>query len=74
MTAATWIEFIAATHARHHSCWPTMAAATGDLPARVAAVGPGADDPVTINGEWLIRIRNVNDEEQSNGHGALQKG
>ena len=63
MTADTWIEFADDTHATHHSYWLTMAAASGDSPARVVAVGVGADELVKLNGEWLIRVRNVTAEE-----------
>lgn len=63
MTADTWIEFIDDTHARHHSYWLTMAAASGDSPARVAAVGVGVDDVVKVDGQWLIRVRNINADE-----------
>lgn len=59
MTADTWIEFTDDTHATHHSYWLTMVAASGDSPARVAAVGVGADELVKLNGQWLIRVRNV---------------
>jgi uncharacterized protein (TIGR02246 family) len=59
MTADTWIEFIDDAHARHHSYWLTMRAASGDTPAGVAAVGVGVDDLVKVDGEWLIRIRNI---------------
>ncbi len=63
MTADTWIEFIDDTHATHHSYWLTMAAASGDSPARVAAVGVGADELVKVNGQWLIKVRNVTADE-----------
>jgi len=59
MTADTWIEFIDDTHANHHSYWLTMAAASGDSPARVVAVGVGMDELVKVNGQWLIKVRNV---------------
>lgn len=59
MTADTWIEFIDDTHAKHHSYWLTMAAASGDSPARVAAVGVGVDELVKVNGKWLIKVRNI---------------
>jgi len=62
MTTDTWIEFIDATHAKHHSYWVTMRAASGDSPAGVAAVGVGVDELVKVNGEWLIQVRNVNAE------------
>lgn len=63
MNADTWIEFIDETHAKHHSYWMTMAAASGDSPPRVAAVGVGVDELVKVNGRWLIRVRNVNADE-----------
>ena len=63
MTADTWIEFIDATHARHHSYWMTMRAASGDSPAGVAAVGVGVDDLVKVDGQWLIQVRNISAEE-----------
>lgn len=63
MTADTWIEFIDDTHAIHHSYWLTMRKASGDQPASVAAVGVGADELVKVDGEWLIRRRNVQAEE-----------
>lgn len=63
MNADTWIEFIDDTHAKHHSYWLTMRAASGDTPAGVAAVGVGVDELVKVNGEWLIQVRNVSAEE-----------
>ena len=59
MTADTWVEFIDDTHAKHHSYWLTMRTAAGDSPASVAAVGVGVDELVKVNGQWLIRVRNV---------------
>jgi uncharacterized protein (TIGR02246 family) len=63
MTTDTWIEFIDDTHAKHHSYWLTMRAAAGDAPASVAAVGVGVDDLVKVDGEWLIKVRNVNADQ-----------
>ena len=63
MTTDTWIEFIDETHARHHSYWITMRAATADAPAGVAAVGVGVDELVKVDGEWLIQLRNVNADQ-----------
>jgi hypothetical protein len=60
MTADAWIEFKDATHAVHHSYWLTMRMASGDTPASVAAIGVGADELVKVNGQWLIKVRNVN--------------
>ena len=63
MNADTWIEFIDDSHAVHHSYWLTMRKAAGDQPAGVVAVGVGADELVKVNGEWLIRLRNVQADE-----------
>jgi uncharacterized protein (TIGR02246 family) len=63
MNADTWIEFVDDTHAKHHSYWMTMAAASGDSPARVVAVGVGVDELVKLNGQWLIKVRNVNADQ-----------
>ena len=63
MTADTWIEFVDDTHAIHHSYWLTMRKAGGDQPAGVVAVGVGADELVKLDGEWLIRRRNVQADE-----------
>jgi hypothetical protein len=60
MTMDSWIEFVDADHARHHSYWQTVfgPAKQGD-PVRVAAAGYGIDDLVRVNGKWLIKLRNV---------------
>lgn len=60
MTADSWIEFVDATHARHHSYWMTVfgSAKRGEAP-RVAAVGRGVDHLVKVNGKWLIQVRDV---------------
>jgi 3-phenylpropionate/cinnamic acid dioxygenase small subunit len=63
MNADTWIEFVDDTHARHHSYWLTLAAASGDTPTRVLAAGVGVDELVKVNGEWLIKVRNVTADE-----------
>lgn len=60
MTMDSWIEFIDADHARHHSYWQTVfgPAKQGD-PVRIAAAGRGIDDLVRVNGTWLIKTRDV---------------
>lgn len=60
MTMDSWIEFVDADHARHHSYWQTVfgPAKQGDAP-RVAAAGYGIDDLVRVDGKWLIQLRNV---------------
>lgn len=60
MTMDSWIEFVDADHARHHSYWQTVfgPAKQGD-PVRIAAAGYGIDELVRVNGKWLIRLRDV---------------
>ncbi|MEY4641136.1 MAG: hypothetical protein RLZZ227_1130 [Pseudomonadota bacterium] len=60
MTMDSWIEFVDADHARHHSYWQTVfgPAKQGDTP-RVAAAGYGIDDLVRVDGKWLIKLRDV---------------
>lgn len=60
MTTDSWIEFIDDTHARHHSYWLTMRLGAEGNPPGVAAAGVGVDELVKVDGEWLIRLRNVN--------------
>lgn len=54
------IEFIDEDHARYHSYWMTVFGTneTTETP-NVAAVGRGVDELVRVDGEWLIRSRNV---------------
>ena len=60
MTMDSWIEFVDADHARHHSYWQTVfgPAKQGD-PVRIAAAGYGIDDLVRVDGKWLIKMRDV---------------
>jgi uncharacterized protein (TIGR02246 family) len=53
------IEFLGANEARYDSYWMTVFAAVGDTPVRVAAAGRGVDQLVRVNGQWLIKNRNV---------------
>jgi 3-phenylpropionate/cinnamic acid dioxygenase small subunit len=54
------IEFKDRDHATYQSYWATMFAASGQqTPARVAAVGRGVDELVRVNGQWLIKTRDV---------------
>jgi hypothetical protein len=60
MTMDSWVEFIDATHARHHSYWQTVFGATGPgTSPRVAAAGRGIDDLVKVGDQWLIQTRDV---------------
>jgi uncharacterized protein (TIGR02246 family) len=54
------IEFVGPNEARYYSYWMTVFGAVGqDVPARVAAAGHGVDTLVRVNGEWLIKNRDV---------------
>jgi hypothetical protein len=60
MEMNTYVEFPAKDRARHHSYWQTVFGAAGrGGQVRVAAAGNAVDDLVTVNGKWLIKIRNV---------------
>jgi uncharacterized protein (TIGR02246 family) len=54
------IEFTGKDTARYHSYWMTVfgAAGQGSTP-RVAAAGRGVDELVRVDGQWLIKDRNV---------------
>jgi uncharacterized protein (TIGR02246 family) len=54
------IEFVGPNEARYHSYWMTVFGAAGqDTPTRVAAAGRGVDTLVRVNGQWLIKSRDV---------------
>jgi uncharacterized protein (TIGR02246 family) len=54
------IEFVGPNEARYDSYWMTVFGAVGqDTPVRVAAAGRGVDQLVRVNGQWLIKNRNV---------------
>ena len=60
MTTDSWLEFIDADHARHHSYWLTVFGASGaGTTPNVAAAGRGVDELVRVNGKWLIKSRDV---------------
>ena len=59
MTANERITFSDKDHARVEAYYITAMAAAGDTPLRVAAVGRSIDDVVRVNGQWLIKSRNV---------------
>lgn len=60
MNADTWIEFLAPDRALHHSYWFTVVSGTGpDSPTRILAAGVGVDEVVKVNGQWLIKNRDV---------------
>jgi 3-phenylpropionate/cinnamic acid dioxygenase small subunit len=54
------ITFMGANEARYDSYWMTVFGAAGpETPVRVAAAGRGVDALVRVNGQWLIKNRNV---------------
>jgi uncharacterized protein (TIGR02246 family) len=63
MTANSHIEFIDKDHARLHAYWITDVAASGDTPARLAAVGRSVDTLVRTEDGWRIQIRDVAPED-----------
>lgn len=62
-TMNAWLEFTSPVTARYHYYHQTVfgtGGAVGSATAPVvAAAGQGVDDLVKVNGEWLIRMRNV---------------
>jgi hypothetical protein len=55
-----YLEFVGQNEARYHSYWMTVFGALGtETPPRVAAAGQGIDQLVRVNGQWLIKNRNV---------------
>jgi len=64
MNADTWIEFLAADRALHHSYWFTVVSGSGpDSPTRILGAGVGVDEVVKVNGQWLIKKRDVSPQE-----------
>jgi len=60
MTANSYLEFIDKDHARMEAYWLTVFAAAGpNVPLRVAAAGRDVDELVRVNGQWLIKSRDV---------------
>jgi len=61
-TMNQYLEFTGPTTARYHYYHQTIfgtGAATSPDPARIAAAGNGVDDLVKVDGQWLIKYRNV---------------
>jgi len=54
------ITFTGPNEARYDSYWMTVFGSAGpETPVRVAAAGRGVDELVRVNGQWLIKNRNV---------------
>lgn len=64
MTANDRITFTDKDHARIDAYYITAVAAGGEnAPLRIVSVGRSVDDLVRVNGQWLIRTRNVAPQE-----------
>lgn len=60
MEANSYLEFVDRDHARLQAYWMTVFAAAGpNVPVRVAAAGREVDELVRVNGQWLIKSRDV---------------
>ncbi len=56
----SYLEFLDKDHARLQAYWMTVFASGGEnVPPRVAAAGREVDDLVRLNGQWLIKLRDV---------------
>ena len=56
----SYLEFLDKDHARMQAYWMTVfGAASEKTPPRVAAAGREVDELVRMNGEWLIKVRDV---------------
>lgn len=61
-TMNQYLEFTGPATARYHYYHQTVfgtGGATSPDPARIAAAGNGVDDLVKVDGQWLIKFRNV---------------
>ena len=62
--ANSYLEFLDKDHARLEAYWMTVFADGGPkVPARVAAAGREVDELVRLNGQWLIKTRDVAPKE-----------
>ena len=58
--ANSYLDFLDKDHARLEAYWMTVFAAGGpNVPSRVAAAGREVDELVRLNGQWLIKTRDV---------------
>ena len=64
MNANQRVQFTDKDHARVEAYYITAIAAGGNTtPLRVAGVGRSIDDLVRLNGQWLIKARNVSPQD-----------
>ncbi|MBV9768049.1 MAG: nuclear transport factor 2 family protein [Bryobacterales bacterium] len=60
----SFVEFVDKDHARLQAYWMTVFAGSGEkTPPRVAAAGREIDQLVRLNGNWLIKVRDVAPKE-----------
>jgi len=60
MTTSNYLSFPDKDHAHIEAYWMTVFGANGpNVPVRVAAAGREEDELVRVNGQWLIKIRDV---------------
>ena len=58
--ANSYLEFTDRDHAHMEAYWMTVFAQAGpNVPVRVAAAGREVDELVRVNGQWLIKFRDV---------------
>ena len=58
--ANSYLEFVDKDHAHMEAYWMTVFAQAGpNVPVRVAAAGREVDELVRVNGQWLIKTRDV---------------
>lgn len=56
----SYLEFVDKNHAHMEAYWMTVFAQAGpNVPVRVAAAGREVDELVRVNGQWLIKTRDV---------------
>jgi hypothetical protein len=60
MAANSYLAFVDKDHAHLEGYWMTVFAQAGpNVPVRVAAAGREVDELVRVNGQWLIKTRDV---------------
>ena len=58
--ANSYLEFVGKDHVHMEAYWMTVFAQAGPtVPVRVAAAGREVDELVRVNGQWLIKTRDV---------------
>ncbi|HTW68161.1 MAG TPA: nuclear transport factor 2 family protein [Bryobacteraceae bacterium] len=63
--ANSYLQFLDKDHARMEAYWMTVFAAAGPkMPSRVAGAGREVDELVRLNGQWLIKTRDVTPTDQ----------